>query len=127
MNGHTAVLKFCHYFNNSVACPYEAIGCMFQHRKAGKCKAKTCSRHLCQFEHENAVVEDSNAIQEIDDSNQEDLIVEVHEFTKDEVEIKCQKCGCTFVDEVELEWHMTTVHTAVCNKPIVAGLVTVYH
>jgi hypothetical protein len=114
MNGHTAVLKFCHYFNNSVPCPFEAIGCMFQHRNAGKCKARTCSRPLCQFEHENVVVEDSNIIHVIDDSQQEDLIVisesiDVLEVTEDEVE--CQTCGCTFVDEVELEWHMTADHS----------------
>ena len=59
MSGHTNSQKFCHYFNKSVPCPYEAIGCMFQHIKAGKCKSKTCSRHLlCQFEHEIVVIED---------------------------------------------------------------------
>ena len=43
-------------------------------------------------------------------TNQEDFNVEDNEFT--EKEVGCQSCGCTYIDEVELEWHMTAEYTA---------------
>ena len=60
LDGHGDVTQFYHYFNNKLPCPYEHIGCTFQHKSAGKCKARTCTRHLCQFEHENIADEDIN-------------------------------------------------------------------
>ena len=29
--------KKCHYFNNQKACPFEKLGCMFEHSAAGEC------------------------------------------------------------------------------------------
>ena len=55
---------FCHYYNNSKACPFSTIGCMFRHKMAGRCKVSNCSRKLCEFEHSDTSVHD-NANEEI--------------------------------------------------------------
>jgi hypothetical protein len=34
MEGHSDVPSFCHYYNNNKPCPYELIGCMFQHKNS---------------------------------------------------------------------------------------------
>ena len=47
-------IKKCHYYNNQKSCPFELIGCMFEHSLAGKCKfGKMCKNQLCSYEHEN--------------------------------------------------------------------------
>ena len=33
-----ATVKFCHYFNNGKQCPYEEVGCMFNHSDSEKCR-----------------------------------------------------------------------------------------
>merc|ERR1712082_511832 len=35
---HKGPRKHCHYFNNSKVCPYEQVGCQFQHKNSGKCR-----------------------------------------------------------------------------------------
>ena len=45
-------VKFCHYFNNRKRCPYEEIGCMFQHKESQRCRYQNlCNNKLCQFQH----------------------------------------------------------------------------
>ena len=49
-------VKFCHYFNDEKLCPYEEVGCMFQHRESERCRYNHyCKNKLCQFQHENEV------------------------------------------------------------------------
>ena len=98
MGGHEDVTKCCHYFNNNLPCPYEHIGCMFQHKSAGKCKASTCTRHLCQFEHESIADEDTTTIQED--------VGEVDDHDDD----NCHLCRNQFFSQDALIEHMQTVH-----------------
>ena len=47
-------LKKCHYFNNKKTCPFEQIGCMFDHTPEGECQnGEVCKIKLCSFEHKN--------------------------------------------------------------------------
>ena len=52
--GHRSGIKVktCHYFNNNKVCPYEFVGCMFQHAEAKECpSSNSCSKTKCQFRH----------------------------------------------------------------------------
>ena len=52
MHRENANLKYCHYFNNIMTCPYSYLGCMFKHEESRACKFKDkCSKDLCQFQH----------------------------------------------------------------------------
>ena len=54
-------IKKCHYFNNQKSCPYEQIGCMFQHLPAGDCRnGELCKIKLCSFNHENTKSDQSS-------------------------------------------------------------------
>ena len=45
-------VKKCHYFNNKKFCPFEEIGCMFEHALSGNCKhEEKCTKSLCSFQH----------------------------------------------------------------------------
>ena len=45
--------KRCHHFNNKKVCPFEDLGCMFDHVLSGMCKyGKVGSNKLCQFQNE---------------------------------------------------------------------------
>ena len=47
-------VKKCHYFNNDKICPYEEIGCKFQHVESLECIfKKKCTFQLCQYRHSN--------------------------------------------------------------------------
>ena len=38
--------------NNQKTCPYEVIGCMFEHSASGKCQyGERCTKKLCTFQH----------------------------------------------------------------------------
>ena len=40
-------VKKCHYFNNKKVCPFEDLGCMFEHTFSGTCKyGKKCTQKL---------------------------------------------------------------------------------
>ena len=55
MEGHDGkILKYCHYFNNALTCPFEENGCMFLHKMSPFCRFNaTCANKLCQFRHSN--------------------------------------------------------------------------
>ena len=45
-------LQKCHYYNNMKICPFEEIGCMFEHSLSESCKfGKECNKKLCSFQH----------------------------------------------------------------------------
>ena len=53
--GHSSSMKFCHYYNNCIKCPFEENGCMFVHSESPPCKFKeACSNTLCQFRHDKS-------------------------------------------------------------------------
>ena len=44
----------CHYFNNQKKCPFEEIGCMFDHTYSGICMYKDkCDKIMCSFQHKS--------------------------------------------------------------------------
>ena len=48
------VLKKCHFFNNNKYCPFEEIGCKYQHQESPQCLFKdNCRNKLCQFRHQS--------------------------------------------------------------------------
>ena len=50
---HQTTVKKCHFYNNNKVCPYEKLGCMYEHRKSQKCKyGQKCNRSLCQYVHD---------------------------------------------------------------------------
>jgi hypothetical protein len=45
-------IRKCHYFNNQKCCPFEVIGCMFDHSLSAECKyGEKCKKKLCSFQH----------------------------------------------------------------------------
>lgn len=51
-------MKKCHYFNNKKVCPYEKIGCMFDHSTSEICIfGGKCTNKLCPYQHEKEVDE----------------------------------------------------------------------
>ena len=45
-------VKHCHYFNNNKVCPYEEVGCKFQHKKSSEFRNRNnCKTRLCAFQH----------------------------------------------------------------------------
>ena len=52
IKSHSERVKYCHYFNNNKACPYQNVGCKFRHADSPLCKYRsTCTFNLCQFKH----------------------------------------------------------------------------
>lgn len=52
ISDHKEKRKCCHYFNNYKPCPYEEVGCRFEHKDAFECRYEgNCRFKLCQFKH----------------------------------------------------------------------------
>ena len=78
--------KNCHYYNNEKACPYESIGCMFNHVLSEMCiYGKKCLNKLCSYQH-------------------------IHENIEENTGIKCDKCNLIFKTEKDMDTHMDDVH-----------------
>ena len=46
-------IKYCHYFNNGLDCPFQRFGCKFRHANSPSCKfQENCRVKKCQFKHE---------------------------------------------------------------------------
>ena len=59
-------MKKCHYYNNLKACPYEDIGCKFEHKVSEQCYfQKQCRNKLCQFRHELTENEKNKELSEL--------------------------------------------------------------
>jgi hypothetical protein len=102
---HDESTKSCHFFNYGKLCPYENIGCMFRHVKAGKCTFANCMNSLCQYDHnlvENILIDDEHP-EETDSES------EIENQTEEE-QVQCNMCECTFLDNVELNYHMKVSH-----------------
>ena len=100
--------KWCHYFNNQKPCPFEEIGCMFQHADAAHCKFQdNCTRKMCPFKHE------SNGN---DKDDQTAIVIENVEMVSEEFdeELKsdndseqeeCDTCERIFKNNLDLNEH----------------------
>ena len=74
---------------------------MFKHEQSGPCKLRNCTRKMCAFAHKQVEIEEVT-------ENLEDIVHGTSTQIDDEIEYP--QCGCTFVDEVELDWHMQASH-----------------
>jgi DNA-directed RNA polymerase subunit RPC12/RpoP len=88
--------KKCHYFNNKKVCPFENLGCMFDHVPSGICKyGKVCSNKLCQFQHESSA----------DVESEQDV-----EKAKANNSFKCEDCDFSCEEDTVLDNHMDEIH-----------------
>ena len=93
---------FCQYFNNNKKCPFQNVGCMFKHEKSGKCRFLNCTWKLCEFEHCEVQNNLNSDIETVEDPSEED-------------QVRCKYCSCTFLNEEELNYHVTTDHPLELN------------
>ena len=71
--GHDMISKTCHYYNNKHICPFEIIGCMFDHRFAGQCKyGSKCTKKMCAFEHNKEEIDEEKELKESFDKLSDD-------------------------------------------------------
>ena len=96
VTGHEGKI-FCHYFNNKKNCPFEELGCMFQHAESAICKfQKQCGKKLCQFKHFEAVnICDINSEKEVNSS----------------MNHTCQSCNKICESNSDLERHLKVHNT----------------
>ena len=92
IEGHNKSMKFCHFFNNKLPCPFDKIGCMFLHSISPVCKYKDdCSNSLCQYRHEKRSASNSRT------SEDQDIFKHVMSSTPIRDEIMKHKCKmCAF-------------------------------
>ena len=97
MKIHCEETKVCYYYINKLEYPYQEIGCMFLHETPGK------SEHVQEEIRDETHVHDQG-----DDMNE---VVEASDNEKEEEDqVECSLCGCTFVDDVQLDWHNKANH-----------------
>ena len=61
VEGHQKQRRCCHYFNNKKECPFEKIGCKFNHIPSNNCKfGSQCERPKCQYKHQDSLQIASN-------------------------------------------------------------------
>ena len=70
---HDKPSKKCHYFNNKKTCPFEKLGCMYEHTYSGPCTyGKKCSNKLCMFQHEIVESKSVKDLEELFDNFSDD-------------------------------------------------------
>ena len=83
--GHDTEMRYCHYYNNGVECPFEENGCMFSHSVSPQCWFKeSCLNLLCQYRHDKSRF--------INQSSQDDLFKHVTTSTPIRANINCNIC-----------------------------------
>ena len=118
MNRHTGFLNFRHYFNNTVSTVLmKPLAACFNIERQGTVRQEPVLEIFASLNMRMLYLKTKTpfrilmrAIKKIS-WNKSAYNFDVHEYAGVEVE-KCQNCGCTFVDEVEHEWHMPADHTA---------------
>ena len=84
----------CHYFNNDKPCPFEELGCMFEHSFSKQCKfGDKCDKKLCSFQHNDNIA-----------YVESDLIGYQKEV------FQCEECDLQFNTETELGKHEDEEH-----------------
>ena len=94
-------IRFCHYYNNGKFCPYEPVGCMFQHAESKLCRYNEhCKNKLCQFRHNQ-----NETTEEVENGAAENDIEQANVSVDDFEELYCESCGKFFVNKSELTKH----------------------
>ena len=100
-------IRKCHYYNNQKHCPFEIIGCMFDHSLSGKCNhGEKCTKKLCTFQHDVQVVSENEREENVEDikkDNDVDGINSVDKESSDE-------------DEESFQLYVKTNFSAVFDK-----------
>ena len=120
------IWNFCHYFNNNLDCPVAEFGCKFLHQKSGKCKLLQCSVRLKTCLRQKlwtlpTVTLPMSQMMICMWSQKMKLnarYVNVHLWMK--------SSWSGMLQQIMLK-EQTMFEPVVCNKPIVAGLVTVFY
>ena len=108
-------VKFCHYFNNGKKCPYEDIGCMFNHKVSDTCRYNQFYRNrLCQFRHDNEQNKHSEDENDLDKESNNDSDCEAESESE---AIECDLCGSLFEKEYELTEHQETGNCGYLCEP----------
>ena len=108
-------VKFCHYFNNGKKCPYEDIGCMFNHKVSDNCRYNQfCRNRLCQFRHDNEQNKHSEDENDLDKESNNDSDCEAESESE---AIECDLCGSLFEKEYELTEHQETGNCGYLCEP----------
>ena len=103
---HAGNVKYCHYYNNGKACPYEEIGCMFLHMESQMCPFKPCKNRMCEFQHEKQI----ETMEEESDDESEDAAEKSPINGK-----QCHLCNTILNQEENLVDHMETDHREYYN------------
>ena len=96
MKIHCEETKVCYYYINKLEYPYQEIGCMFLHETHGK------------SEHVQEEIRDETH----DQGDMKEVVEAFDDEKEEEDQVECSLCGCTFVDDIELEWHMKANHVS---------------
>ena len=84
------IQKYCHYYNNEKACPYERFGCKFLHEQSERCYFEgKCKNKLCQFKYIE-IVEDIPDTEETTENNLNEKFLKLSE--SEQVETKDVFC-----------------------------------
>ena len=47
------VIRNCHYFNSNKPCPFEKLGCKFNHKMSSPCKfGNQCTAKMCKYKYQ---------------------------------------------------------------------------
>ena len=100
--GHEKRLRYCHYFNNDLTCPYEENGCMFALKVSPPCRFKLkCANKLCKFKHTRYTEKEDNGHETVEEEPNEKIS---DNETDSDVE-SCDFCGQVFDDIDDLIEH----------------------
>ena len=108
--GHDMVLKKCHYFNNNKICPFEKIGCMFDHTRSGPCKyGSKCKVALCAFKHEPSENDTEGElietlVESVESESDEELIEKFEQYDGME-KFEANKVICDFFCNDKFGYH----------------------
>ena len=110
---HSQLRKCCHYYNNNKACPYEEVGCRFEHKDSIRCIFdRTCYFKLCQYKHSENIVnndeyqnkneEEKDSEDNASDKNDSEENVNDGEMLRDESDLENEDSEDEEDSEIEL-------------------------
>ena len=133
--------KKCPYYNNQKSCPFEDLGCMFDHSPSGECRnGRLCKIKLCSFTHKhnetaksyskddkNNLMQNDLEIEKTEEEKSFDLYVKVNfpdinsKYLENNKQIDCYYCSFKTESKIlrniedEVYKHLKTTHEEVFN------------